>query len=123
MYKFISLYIPLKVVPKKGKHTNVTSGGHLTWSVKTFSEEKTNLSEMTAKQLTIFREAAGLEEYSEFSAIYSLLEKGTQEYLQGLILKCNIFINRLALEHKNNAKFSAFGINAFQKHFAREYWN
>lgn len=49
-------------VPKEGKHRNVVSGGHLTWSVMTFSEEKSDLGEMTAKQLSVFRGTASLEE-------------------------------------------------------------
>lgn len=52
---------------------------------------------MTAKQLSIFKGAASLEEYSELFTVS--LEWFAQEYFLGLILLCNFFcINRLMLE-------------------------
>lgn len=54
----------LKGIPKEGKHTNVASGGHLTWSVRAFSEEKHDSGEMTAKELSPFRRIFRVLSYS-----------------------------------------------------------
>lgn len=84
--------------PKEGGHTNVASGGHWTWSGRIFSEEKSDLGEMTAKQLGQFRRMFRVQMF------LPSLEWVTQEYHQILILRCHFFINRLALEYKTMCK-------------------